>query len=293
MTLRTNKLCGRTLSFVFFSVTSPVVTISGFPRFPMRFIQFLSWFVCGEDELTFKVAEKNKDWDRKSICEKVVLLKPSDLETTMAFARKSMMDFISGYAPGVIYVKREVCDNEFISLIANNKANIFKTRRLQLVILHEIPDSSRSSNHQFWMTTQQPLLLGNRQSTDQAYRATHHISTPSLPNLRVFAQPSDHSIDLQRQLASRRDDQATHTPVRCLLFRRMLQQPINYRNTESQGLPASCGSRTENVFPAGIRFDRLLLNNRGFCAFEICEVLKQSRMEVELSPFRLSIEKSC
>ena len=92
----------------------------------MRFIQFLSWFVCGEDELTFKVAEKNKDWDRKSICEKVVLLKPSDLETTMAFARKSMMDFISGYAPGVIYVRGEVCNNELIGLVANDKANVFK-----------------------------------------------------------------------------------------------------------------------------------------------------------------------
>lgn len=134
---------------------------------------------------------------------------------------------------------------------------------------------------------QHSFLLGDRQTSDQPRGSTHRFRVATLPNARVFRQTRDNAVDLKRQLARRRDDDASHVPLRflSLLFRSVLQQPIDHRDTKRECFAASCGCRAEHVFPAERRLDGFLLDNRGLGALDLRELLHEGVVELELGPF--------
>ena len=71
----------------------------------------------------------------------------------------------------------------------------------------------------------------------------------------------------------------------------MFQQPINHRNAKRECFAASCGSRAEHVFPAERRLDGFFLDNRGFGALNLRELLYEGVVEMELGPLGRSVKK--
>ena len=142
-----------------------------------------------------------------------------------------------------------------------------------------------------WLNIRSCLGIANPPISPAVLRLDFVLAT--LPNIRVFGQTRDNAVDLKREFASRRDDDASHIPLRLLgwLLGRVLQQPINHRNTESECFAAARGCRAEHIFPAERRLDGFFLDNRGFGALDLRELLHEGVVEVELCPFGGSIKK--